>query len=498
MHDNQGRIYTENGQGIDVRGDVAYVLGRSTGDVGQLCGDVDGNGVRQNKINKWALYKPISHPNIGYVTLTERIAKFHGYTPASYDFACYVGSGGSLVGTPFSTHPQPGKWTYNPPTGGIGVSPYRVFDFAHIESDLSRLSEYGYNHIAKAPISFAENGGSVTFDIGVRKIPVDIGNIVFSLNGSSLQSSGDVSNIEIFLNMLKPMTAFPSGYYNEPFFTEDGGARPFNIPWQFAYAIAIKVSASTYAWLFVSSETPFEDYWMKTTWSVDQIYQHHICIGSDMAPGALLLIKRAIQSFGQTTFDCIPILAQNLQYDSTNGYWYFPYGNEWNKAITFPDGDCFSATFTGVANTLRLTLPGSKTYTVGGQTYNIAIVSGIAGMNIPIPASASTSGRFSLGYTLQGYGRNVDFQAGFLGSFAPVTLYDASGNVITEIGSVGQGQYEASGKIEFDTTFISQSAKALSQAGVYQFDTEIMLRFTNADNMSTVLNSFPLRVIISH
>lgn len=38
-HDSNGRIFTQNGQGIDVRGDVAYVLGRSTGDVGQLCGD---------------------------------------------------------------------------------------------------------------------------------------------------------------------------------------------------------------------------------------------------------------------------------------------------------------------------------------------------------------------------------------------------------------------------------------------------------------------------
>lgn len=44
---------------INVRADIAYVLGRSTGDVGQLCGDVDANGTPVNRINKWAKYKPV-------------------------------------------------------------------------------------------------------------------------------------------------------------------------------------------------------------------------------------------------------------------------------------------------------------------------------------------------------------------------------------------------------------------------------------------------------
>lgn len=46
---------------IDVKDDVAYILGRTTGDVGHLCDDTDDPvaGDVGGKINKWAKYKPV-------------------------------------------------------------------------------------------------------------------------------------------------------------------------------------------------------------------------------------------------------------------------------------------------------------------------------------------------------------------------------------------------------------------------------------------------------
>lgn len=51
---------------LDFRGDVAYVLGRATGDEGQLCGDINENGVRQHAINIWSKYKSFRNPSRGF------------------------------------------------------------------------------------------------------------------------------------------------------------------------------------------------------------------------------------------------------------------------------------------------------------------------------------------------------------------------------------------------------------------------------------------------
>ena len=78
MHDNQGRIFTQNGQGIDVRADVAYVLGRSTGDVGQLCGDVDANGrpINPQNVNVFSYNKPFEHSSLQVTTQDRRQANY--------------------------------------------------------------------------------------------------------------------------------------------------------------------------------------------------------------------------------------------------------------------------------------------------------------------------------------------------------------------------------------------------------------------------------------
>lgn len=64
-HDNNGRIFINTSVtpnlGIDVRGDIAYVLGRSTGDVGQLYWDKDAAGalISDPRVNMWSRKKPV-------------------------------------------------------------------------------------------------------------------------------------------------------------------------------------------------------------------------------------------------------------------------------------------------------------------------------------------------------------------------------------------------------------------------------------------------------
>lgn len=64
-HDNNGRIFINTSVtpnlGIDVRGDIARVLGRSTGDVGQLYWDKDATGalISDPRVNMWSRKKPV-------------------------------------------------------------------------------------------------------------------------------------------------------------------------------------------------------------------------------------------------------------------------------------------------------------------------------------------------------------------------------------------------------------------------------------------------------
>lgn len=143
-HDNNGRIYidTQTGKGIDVRGDIAYVLGRSTGDVGQLCGDVDANGTRliPSKINKEAKFKPVVYPSWSATKAT---------VPT-----LYRGSDGKcgieipvLTATEFalstiqSLIENAADYALLPPTGGPN-SPYRVLDFDGYDSQASLLFQF--------------------------------------------------------------------------------------------------------------------------------------------------------------------------------------------------------------------------------------------------------------------------------------------------------------------------------------------------------------------
>lgn len=146
MPHSNGKIYTDHTvtpkKGIDVRNDIAYTLGRNTGDVGQLCGDVDANGVRLSppKVNKEAKFKPVAYPS-------------RGATKASIPTLYRGGDGKCGIEIPVLTATELAQSTIQsiienaadyallPPTGGANA-PYRVLDFD------------GYDHQASLSFQF--------------------------------------------------------------------------------------------------------------------------------------------------------------------------------------------------------------------------------------------------------------------------------------------------------------------------------------------------------
>lgn len=159
-HDNNGRIYISNGHGIDIRGDVAYVLGRRSGDVGHLCGDTDdpmdgGTVDRGGKINRWSAHKPVE------VNTPRRLT--------DQDFAAihYGMDAHARLGSYMQSDYSDFFWGYARPQ-----TFYRVLDFD------------GYNHKAKAPDLYtyaypiyvnmpAENGRfRITFYEDADEIPI--------------------------------------------------------------------------------------------------------------------------------------------------------------------------------------------------------------------------------------------------------------------------------------------------------------------------------------
>lgn len=460
--------------------------------------------IANGNIEAWAKYKPVYHPAAAYVTLDQRKAIFHGFTPVNMTHIInnHIGAGGgttSATGT-FTSVPTPSAWTYTKPSGGIGTAPYRTFDFLHIEGNTSQIqSANGYYKDAKPPIYLKTTTADI--DLGSTKAPVDYDLFVFDENGSSINTSGNTAGIEIKFDELLPKTSFPNDNYDEPIFLE-GGSRTFSYTWQFAIAVACKVSSTNYAWVIVSSELPFGDYWTDVNWSLAQLFQHRICFGSDMAAGAYGIITNAIRNYGQTDFTCIPIIAQNLYYNSSTGVWYFAVGSSSAKALTFPKGDYFTATFSGITSNMTLAPQvGYLYYTIGGTTYNILFGAGSAytGFLLTVPYSMlanNNSATLDLRVQYNGFGRNVGFQGGINGQLYTTTLYDLSGNVITEIGSAGQDPVQATFRMVFSDSVIPTYARQLPTS-ITQMDVQLSFQWINADTGKVVKRNYPLRVMIT-
>lgn len=117
---------------------IARCLGRSTLDIGQLCGDVNAAGVRVYITNKWTLRKP---QNI------ERLDPISDELRALYDYGfdtSVIASKSVNFGDIMHAARQAGfDWPYVPPT-----SCFRVLDFN------------GYNHNAQPPYKVNSIGGA--------------------------------------------------------------------------------------------------------------------------------------------------------------------------------------------------------------------------------------------------------------------------------------------------------------------------------------------------
>lgn len=127
-----GKIYIDHSVdppiGIDPLGDVGAVLQRSTGDWGQLCGDVDKDGNDVNKVNIHSVHKPVRSALLGG---TEQEIK----VPAKYGFQIDTKAAGSgtlsFIQQLRSQGASYAHWGWSKPRGE-GRSPkeyYRIMDF---------------------------------------------------------------------------------------------------------------------------------------------------------------------------------------------------------------------------------------------------------------------------------------------------------------------------------------------------------------------------------
>ena len=128
---------------IKTVGGVTY--GITLDDLRQTFG-VSGNSMgailQVANVNPWAKYKPIKNATLGRLTAAIRKSEDQGFVNIHFQTptACFERAktvvGGSVA-----------NWEYQPPIGGINVSPFRLMDFAND----SNPSDNGYNRAARNP-----------------------------------------------------------------------------------------------------------------------------------------------------------------------------------------------------------------------------------------------------------------------------------------------------------------------------------------------------------
>ena len=161
MSHANGKIYRDTSVdppiGIDALGDVAAVTGHNTGDWGQLCGDVNENGVAVNKVNVNSVHKPVRSSLKGG---TEQEVK----VPAKYGFQVDTKAAGSNTLTFIQGLRSQGAnyahWNWNKPRGEDRTpkEAYRITDFeGYNHNQLPYRTPYFLNRLSASQISI--NGG---------------------------------------------------------------------------------------------------------------------------------------------------------------------------------------------------------------------------------------------------------------------------------------------------------------------------------------------------
>lgn len=185
--------------------DVAYVLGRSTGDIGQLCGDVNESGEAVNRINIWAAHKPIRSQKLR-LTTNETDPDQDDYAISNYGFDLDETSGASsdnIVELFNRAKTLSGNWIYLHPRGvrtGYNTEWYRLLDFD------------GYNHNAIAPYFIGAPTrlsvfGSKIIDIHeehTAEIKID------KLSKSLFDQTSSMDNVFVYLLFKKTTATVPT------------------------------------------------------------------------------------------------------------------------------------------------------------------------------------------------------------------------------------------------------------------------------------------------
>ena len=343
------RLYTTSSQGIAWH-EVAKCLGTTRQDAGTLCGDkkIDGSSGRAYRLNPAALWKPVQHTKIGFITEADRISHFHGYVPVDFTQPknYTILSSNYLYEDDIAV---PSAWGYDVPTGIIGVDPYRIYDFLQTDSNGAKNSSggtyyYGYYKDAAAPINM---GGIASKQISLAPYTGSpaASNVVtpnFIYNSTQGNAVGTTADIQIYLENLYPKTY---GIYKNintwKTITPDSYVSG---DWRLGMAVPLKVSATQYQWAFFVAETPLSSTNIATT-----ISEMIIPVDSTFETAALKLASRR---YGQTDFLCVPFLGYGLGRDN-NGRWIF--SGDAAKCLTFPKADTFEGTFTGFPATINIT-----------------------------------------------------------------------------------------------------------------------------------------------
>lgn len=164
---------------INVRADIAYVLGENSGGVGTLC--------KSSKINKWAKFKPYRGSDVK-TTLAGRISAFYGLSVNVFE---NLGTPGGSTSSLFKNLVDGTQsWELAPPRGRSNYGEgYRVLDFD------------GYYHNAICPVG----------DIGSTNIPISInGDALIEWDLESQLDDGNLKLTDLYVDTV-PLSNFYLG-----------------------------------------------------------------------------------------------------------------------------------------------------------------------------------------------------------------------------------------------------------------------------------------------
>ncbi len=299
---------------VDVEGDIATVLVRSTGDVGLLCGDMKYNTLGQlvdaNAINRWAFWKPVRYNKLAPLTRAERASVKDGMHPIALTklLQMSIGYAGGTTYTLDQCMQEVSEWTYNKPRGKTTYNEwYRVLDFAYYNDQTGSLYGNGYNHNAVAP-----DTGWASKDLDDTDLTAMIATTQ-TVSGSGGDFSIVPSNTNYLYQNFSMLFGSGSG-------EQWGTCTNMEIPisyitaledkWRLAIAVWVPNPVSgNYAWHYFIGRHIIKDY----TDGVVNMGQIMPDFASNQV--AAYYMKSYIDTNGYTEFQAVPVLVYDIRFE---------------------------------------------------------------------------------------------------------------------------------------------------------------------------------------